>query len=112
MARKKAADSTSAPVTDDAPPSADGYTVVARRYRPQLFGELVGQDPVAQALGNAIGTNRVAHAYLFTGARGVGKTTTARILDKWLNSEKGATPTSRNESELSKGFCAGRDGHR
>ncbi len=49
------------------------YTVVARRYRPQTFAELVGQEHIAQALVNAIGTQRVGHAYLFTGARGVGK---------------------------------------
>jgi len=58
--------------------AAGEYVVVARRYRPKTFGELVGQQQVAQALGNAISTNRVGHAYLFTGARGVGKTSTAR----------------------------------
>src|SRR5260370_40379025 len=71
----------------DAPPAAGGetYTVLARRYRPQQFTDLVGQEPVAQALVNALKNNRVAHAYLFTGARGVGKTSTARILAKALN---------------------------
>src|SRR5262245_46597437 len=68
------------------------YTVVARRYRPQQFDDLIGQEAVAQALRNALTGDRVAHAYLFTGARGVGKTSTARILAKALNCEKGPTP--------------------
>jgi DNA polymerase III subunit gamma/tau len=62
-----------------------GYTVVARRYRPKNFSELIGQEHVAQALSNAIATGRVGHAYLFTGARGVGKTSTARIFAKALS---------------------------
>ena len=56
------------------PPRRAEYTVLARRYRPQQFADLVGQEPVAQALVNALESGRVAHAYLFTGARGVGKT--------------------------------------
>jgi DNA polymerase-3 subunit gamma/tau len=67
------------------------YTVLARKYRPQTFADLVGQEHVTRALGNAIATGRVAHAFLFTGVRGVGKTTSARILAKALNCERGPT---------------------
>jgi DNA polymerase-3 subunit gamma/tau len=68
------------------------YTVLARRYRPQNFDEVIGQDAVVRTLRNAISADRVAHAYLFTGTRGVGKTTLARLLAKALNCEKGPTP--------------------
>jgi DNA polymerase III subunit gamma/tau len=64
---------------------AETYTVLARRYRSQTFDQLVGQEAVAQTLKNAIKSNRVAHAFLFTGTRGVGKTSVARILAKAIN---------------------------
>ena len=71
------------------------YTVLARRYRSDTFDEVVGQDPIAQTLKNAIATDRVAHAYLFTGTRGVGKTTMARILAKAINCLASDKPTSQ-----------------
>jgi DNA polymerase III subunit gamma/tau len=68
------------------------YQVIARKWRPQTFRDLVGQTHVTETLANAIRNNRVAHAYIFSGARGVGKTTAARILAKALNCVKGPTP--------------------
>ncbi len=67
------------------------YHVLARKWRPKSFETLVGQDHVVRALTNALEQNRLHHAYLFTGTRGVGKTTVARILAKSLNCEKGIT---------------------
>ena len=72
------------------------YLVLARKYRPQSFEDLVGQEHVSQTLGNAIKTGRVHHAFLFTGARGVGKTSAARIFAKALNCEQGLTPQPCN----------------
>jgi len=69
------------------------YLVLARKWRPQTFSDLVGQEHVSRTLANAIDTNRVAHAFLFTGVRGVGKTTSARIMAKAMNCEKGPTAT-------------------
>ena len=67
------------------------YQVLARKYRPATFQELEGQEHVLQALVNALEQNRLHHAYLFAGTRGVGKTTIARILAKCLNCETGVT---------------------
>jgi DNA polymerase-3 subunit gamma/tau len=104
MARQK-------PPTPEQQPAAapEGYTVLARRYRPQTFADLVGQEPVARALANALKGNRVAHAYLFTGARGVGKTSTARILAKALNCVKGPTATPCGECDICRSIATGED---
>ncbi|WP_174274651.1 DNA polymerase III subunit gamma/tau, partial [Sphingomonas bacterium] len=66
-------------------PESPPYRVLARKYRPQTFGELIGQDAMVQTLGNAIRRDRLAHAFLLTGVRGVGKTSTARLIAKALN---------------------------
>jgi DNA polymerase-3 subunit gamma/tau len=85
------------------------YTVLARKYRPQTFSDLVGQEHVSRTIGNAIATGRVAHAFLFTGARGVGKTTTARLLAKALNCEKGPTAEPCNACDQCAQIAAGSD---
>lgn len=85
------------------------YTVLARRFRPQAFDDVVGQEHVSQALRNAIRAGRVAHAYLFTGARGVGKTSTARILAKALNCPNVKDGVPCNDCEICDGISAGND---
>ncbi len=85
------------------------YTVLARRFRPQAFADVVGQEHVAQALRNSIVQGRVAHAYLFTGARGVGKTSTARILAKSLNCPNAVGPDPCNVCEVCQGIATGSD---
>ena len=69
------------------------YQVLARKWRPGRFAELVGQEHVVAAITNALDNDRLHHAYLFTGTRGVGKTTIARIFSKSLNCEQGQSAT-------------------
>ncbi|HEV2270687.1 MAG TPA: DNA polymerase III subunit gamma/tau [Steroidobacteraceae bacterium] len=86
----------------------DTYTALARKWRPRSFAELIGQDHVRRALVNALETGRVHHAFLFTGTRGVGKTTIARILAKCLNCENGVTATPCGQCASCREIDAGR----
>ena len=83
------------------------YEVFARKYRPQTFDDLVGQAHVSRTLKNAVAQNRIAHAYLFVGPRGVGKTSTARILAKSLNCVKGPTVTPCGKCDNCREIAAG-----
>jgi DNA polymerase-3 subunit gamma/tau len=83
------------------------YEVFARKYRPQTFNDLVGQAHVSRTLKNAIAQNRLAHAYLFVGPRGIGKTSTARILAKSLNCIKGPTVTPCGECDNCREIAGG-----
>jgi DNA polymerase III subunit gamma/tau len=83
------------------------YEVFARKYRPQTFDDLVGQTHVSRTLKNAVAQNRLAHAYLFVGPRGIGKTSTARILAKSLNCIKGPTVTPCGECDNCREIAAG-----
>ena len=81
---------------------------LARKWRPKGFEELVGQEHVVRALTNALGEQRLHHAYLFTGTRGVGKTTLARILAKAFNCERGVSATPCGQCSACVGIDSGR----
>ncbi|MHC4182142.1 MAG: DNA polymerase III subunit gamma/tau [Planctomycetota bacterium] len=85
------------------------YIVLSRKYRPKSFNEIVGQEHIVNTLANAIQTNRVAHAYLFAGPRGVGKTSMARILSKALNCQKGPTDAPCNKCSTCESIRNGND---
>src|SRR6476469_5175148 len=96
-----------------APNAASPYRVLARKYRPQTFAELIGQDAMVQTLANAIARGRIAHAFLLTGVRGVGKTSTARLIAKALNcigpdGQGGPTITPCNLCEPCRAISEGR----
>src|SRR5690349_22170317 len=96
-----------------APSSASPYRVLARKYRPQTFAELIGQDAMVKTLANAIERDRIAHAFLLTGVRGVGKTSTARLIAKALNcigpdGQGGPTITPCNVCEPCRAIAEGR----
>jgi len=84
------------------------YQALARKWRPRIFSELVGQEHVVRALSNALDNERLHHAYLFTGTRGVGKTTLARIFAKSLNCEKGVTSTPCGQCSICQEVDEGR----
>ncbi len=88
---------------------SSSYRVLARKYRPQTFDEVVGQERAARTLKNAIESNRVAHAYIFSGPRGVGKTSMARIFAKALNCKTGPTVAPCNECEICASVATGED---
>ena len=84
------------------------YIVLARRYRPRTFDEVVGQGHVAETLKNALATGRLAHAWLFAGPRGVGKTSMARLLARALNCKGGPTPDPCGTCESCAAILEGR----
>ena len=87
--------------------ATSGYQVIARRWRPQTFNDLVGQDHIVRTLTNAIESGRIAHAFLFVGPRGTGKTSTARVFAKALNAEGGPSASPPADSPISQAIMAG-----
>ena len=84
--------------------SRGGYTVLARKYRPHFFADLIGQEAMVRTLANAFNMERLAHAFLLTGVRGVGKTTTARLIARALNCSSGSQAAKK---EKNTGCCCG-----
>src|SRR5262245_10271479 len=118
MAKRKtpAPETTSSPTGDGAlsaettpADSQANYTVLARRYRPQQFQDLVGQEPIARALTGALASCPVAHAYLFAGVRGVGQTSSARILAQALKCVRGPTGPPCDACVNCRSIAAGAD---
>jgi DNA polymerase-3 subunit gamma/tau len=100
--------------SSDISPAVEGkkpaeYRVLARKYRPQNFSELKGQEALVRTLTNAIQSGRIAHAFMLTGVRGVGKTTTARIIARALNCEKGPTVTPCGQCEQCRAIAEDRN---
>src|SRR4029079_1637146 len=91
-----------------APGASMSYQVLARKWRPRRFSELVGQEHVVRALSHALDSGRVHHAFLFSGTRGVGKTTIARIFAKSLNCERGVSANPCGECSACRDIDAGR----
>src|SRR6266700_1362893 len=85
------------------------YQVIARKWRPQLFADVIGQQAVTRTLRNALSSGRLAQAFVFAGPRGVGKTTTARILARALNCISGPTPDPCGTCEACVEIAEGRD---
>ncbi len=95
-------------MSSETSPNQSEYRVLARKYRPQNFDELIGQDALVRTLTNAIESGRVAHAFMLTGVRGVGKTTTARIIAKALNYSKGPTTGPTDDCSICQAISADR----